>query len=134
GERVGQPEGGDQQHDQREDVDADEPGHREGQQARDPYAALHVDPVVRWFRGGGRLPRPGSFSGDARGQPLTVIQASVHCWKLVHVTSVRPSMHCAMGVVQNQTFLKYSSSVALKYSQCALASSLVSQKAAFAGA
>ena len=41
-----------------------------------------------------------------------VAQALVHSWKLVHLTSLRPSTQVSIGVVQGQIFLKNSSSPA----------------------
>src|SRR4030095_4537979 len=70
--------------------------------------------------GADRCPRVESSSWRGRCQPLTSVQALIQSSKPLHLTSVRPSTHSAVGVCQYQKSFQNASSSAWKIVQWSL--------------
>src|SRR5687768_12044957 len=76
-----------------------------------------TDPLATWWPRGGDAAGPFRSVCRRRYPARMPVQASTQAAKSLQVTSVRPSRHLAVGVVQYQTSFQYSVSSAWKMSQ-----------------
>ena len=79
------PQRGDEQRRERAEVRHPQPQHRGPQEEPQPQPGVAVE-----------------RARSDQAQPLISVQAWVQSWYVVHSTSVRPSRHCSIGVVQYQ--------------------------------